>query len=76
MIGKDALNIVYKRFGIELAEDEAAFIAMHLINAEVNGNGTSSMSKITKVMQDICNLVKDSFYWYKKVIATQGEDLQ
>ena len=62
MIGKDALNIVYKRFGIELAEDEAAFIAMHLINAEVNGNGTSSMSKITKVMQDICNLVGHHFH--------------
>ena len=62
MIGKDALNIVYKRFGIELAEDEAAFIAMHLINAEVNGNGTSSMSKITKVMQDICNLVRHHFH--------------
>ena len=62
MIGKDALNIVYKRFGIELAEDEAAFIVMHLINAEVNGNGTSSMSKITKVMQDICNLVRHHFH--------------
>ena len=31
-----ALNIIKERFQVELPEDEAAFIALHIVNAEMD----------------------------------------
>ncbi|CAI8711795.1 MULTISPECIES: BglG family transcription antiterminator LicT [Bacillus] len=59
-IGKEALNKMENKLGIILPEDEAGFIAMHIVNAELNEE-MPNIVNITKVMQDILNIVKYHF---------------
>lgn len=59
-MGKEALNMIKDKFNIELPEDEAAFIALHIVNAELNEDMDIVMN-ITKVMQEILNIVKYNF---------------
>ena len=58
-----ALNMVAKintRFGSKLDENEAGFLAFHIINAEGNDNMNITI-EIVKSMQDIVNLVNQTF---------------
>ncbi|MFB9759209.1 PRD domain-containing protein [Ectobacillus funiculus] len=59
-IGKEALTKIEAKLGIVLPEDEAGFIAMHIVNAELNEE-MPNIVNITKVMQDILNIVKYHF---------------
>jgi len=56
-IGLEALGIIEKRLGIRLPEDEAGFIALHFVNAQLNSEMPQVM-QITKVMQEFLNIVK------------------
>ncbi|PKG22748.1 BglG family transcription antiterminator LicT [Niallia nealsonii] len=60
-IGMKALQLIEERLGILFPEDEAGFIAMHLVNADLNQE-MPNIANITKVMQTILNIVK---YHYK-----------
>jgi len=60
LIGKEALGIVKRRLDIELSEDEAGFIALHLVNAELDTNMEQSLA-MTEMIQDILNIVKYHF---------------
>lgn len=60
-IGKEALDMIKHKTGVELPEDEAAFIALHIVNAELNEE-MPNIVNITKVMQEILNLVKYHFH--------------
>ncbi len=60
-VGKDSLGIIEKKLGILLPEDEAASIALHLVNARVD-KSISEVVKIIKILQDLLNIVK---YHYK-----------
>lgn len=62
LIGKEALNIIKKRLNVELPEDEAGFIALHIVNAEMNLTDMDRTVEITKMIQRIINIVK---YYYK-----------
>lgn len=62
LIGKEALNIISNRLGILLPEDEAGFIALHIVNAELDLSQVSQVSEMTKVIQKIINIIK---YHYK-----------
>ncbi|MGX7203546.1 transcription antiterminator BglG [Enterococcus plantarum] len=62
LIGKEALNIISNRLNISLPEDEAGFIALHIVNAELDLSQVSQVSEMTKVIQKIINIVK---YHYK-----------
>ena len=46
---------------ISLSEDEASFIALHIINAEINGKELQSVIEMTKLIKDICNIVQYEF---------------
>ncbi|WP_445002530.1 BglG family transcription antiterminator LicT [Exiguobacterium alkaliphilum] len=59
-VGLQALELVKNKFGIELPEDEAAYIALHIVNAELNEEMPNIVS-MTKVIQEILNLVKYHF---------------
>lgn len=61
-IGVQAVGVVEEKFHVDLGEDEAAFIAMHILNAEANGKDTADTSRITKIIQEICNLVRHHFH--------------
>ncbi len=69
-----ALNIIRRHFHIELPEDEAAFIALHIVNAEMEDSNINKTLKVTKLMKEISNSVKsyfnveldvDSVYYYR-----------
>ncbi|MBS4207062.1 BglG family transcription antiterminator LicT [Bacillus sp. FJAT-50079] len=60
LIGLKALDKINHKFQLSLPEDEAGFIAIHLINAEMNEDVVNTMN-ITKFMQQIINIVKYHF---------------
>ncbi|MDO5411095.1 MAG: PRD domain-containing protein [Lachnospiraceae bacterium] len=61
-IGLWALERIKEKFKIELPEDEAGFIALHLANAEMDGEAMHNMYEITRIMQEIVNIVKYYFH--------------
>ncbi|AUH00491.1 transcriptional antiterminator BglG [Pectobacteriaceae bacterium CE70] len=56
-VGLEALDIIEQRLGIRLPEDEAGFIALHLVNAQLDSH-MPEVIQITKIMQEILNIVK------------------
>ena len=77
-IGQKAVEMIAQRTNIILPEDEAGFIALHFVNAQMeeNPDKVEDMYTITKVMQEISNIVKyyfnmeydeDSVYYYRFV---------
>lgn len=59
-VGLEALNMICEHFGVILPEDEAGFLALHLVNAELNEE-MPVINDMTKVMQDILTIVKYHF---------------
>ncbi|MGL5978658.1 MAG: BglG family transcription antiterminator LicT [Erysipelotrichaceae bacterium] len=73
-IGLQALALIKTQLNIELPEDEAGFIAFHIVNADMDETNLSQIVEITKLMQEISNIVKyyfkmefdlDSVYYYR-----------
>lgn len=60
-IGKEALSIIKKRLGIELPEDEAGFITLHIVSALMDSSTVGETAEMTKVIQNILNIVKYHF---------------
>lgn len=59
-IGLESVKMIKEKLGIELPEDEAGFIALHILNAELNDD-VSNIMAITKVIQEILRIVKYHF---------------
>ena len=59
-IGLYAIGLIKEKIGINLPEDEAANIAIHIANAELHEQ-MSIMLDIIKIVQDILNIVKYHF---------------
>lgn len=75
-VGLNALDMIEKRYHVRLPEDEAGFIALHIVNAEIDEENMQNMYQITKFMKEILNIVKykfhvifdeDSIYYYRFV---------
>jgi beta-glucoside operon transcriptional antiterminator len=60
-IALKALDLINKEFLVELPEDEAGSIALHIVNAELGSEMEETM-KITQLIQKVLNLVR---YQYK-----------
>lgn len=60
-IALKALDIIKKEFNVELPEDEAGSIALHIVNAELGSEMEETM-KITQLIHKVLNLVR---YQYK-----------
>lgn len=62
-ISLKALEFIKDELDISLPEDEAANIALHLINAQVNKNYNKSkdIAKQTRMINDILNIVKYTY---------------
>lgn len=56
LIGKYAIELIKKRLGILMTEDEAANIALHIVNAEYNTDMKDAL-KITTLISDILNII-------------------
>lgn len=59
-MGLHALDIVKEKLGISLKEDEAGFIALHIVNAELDTN-MNEMVQITSLIQDILEITKNYY---------------
>lgn len=69
-LGQYCLSEIKKHLGIELHEDEAAFIALHIVNAELNTN-MSEMYDITKLIERTISVVE---YFYQKKFDRESLD--
>lgn len=56
-----ALEMVKEETGIELEEDEAGSIALHLVNSQLSGEGIQTTVQLTKMVNSILNIVKYHF---------------
>lgn len=72
-LGEKALEMIKEAYGLELPLDEAGFIALHLVNAELN-DSIQNTYEMTKVIQEIISIVKyyfnltfdeNSVYYYR-----------
>lgn len=59
-IGMKALDIIESKTGVRLPDDEAGFIAFHIVNAQLS-EGNTLASDITKLMQEVLNIVRYHF---------------
>lgn len=73
LVGLYAIDMIKERFNVQLSEDEAGFIALHLVNAQLNIN-KKSVQEITALMQEIEKIVRlyfridldvESVYYYR-----------
>ncbi|HEY2491607.1 MAG TPA: PRD domain-containing protein [Paenibacillus sp.] len=60
-LGMDALQFIENTTGVALGEDEAGFIALHIVNARMDGNEMKSTLKMTEIVQNILNFVTYHF---------------
>ncbi|MCH1939842.1 BglG family transcription antiterminator LicT [Holdemania massiliensis] len=60
-IGLLAKEMIEKKFQIELPLDEAAYIAMHIVNAETKDSTLDETMRITKLIQDIIKIIRMFF---------------
>lgn len=59
-IGCRAVALVKEKTGVELPEDEAGFIALHIVNAEMDGD-IRKAGTIPEMIKDILNIVRYTF---------------
>lgn len=59
-MGLHALEIIKNSLGVQLGDDEAGFIALHIVNAELDTD-MSSMVQITNLIQSILEIVRNYY---------------
>lgn len=59
-IGLEVVQIIKEKFDIQLLEDEAAFIALHIVNAEFDVE-LENVNLVTTLIQDILKVVRYNF---------------
>ena len=95
-IAQYALTLIKESYGIEMKEDEAAYLAYHFVIDELGQQDGPDPGLMTEIVGNIIENVEKSFQielneedwnyqrflthlksfdWYKKVIATNGDDL-
>ncbi len=60
-LGLKALDIIERELKVRLPDDEAGFIALHIVNAEMDEANLAQVYQITQVIQELCNLVRYHF---------------
>jgi beta-glucoside operon transcriptional antiterminator len=58
--GKQAIANIKEKLGAQLSEDEAGFIALHIVNAELE-TGMGDMLSITKMILGIIEIIEDHY---------------
>lgn len=60
-IGKKAIQWICEETGLDLGEDEAAFIAMHIVASELDHGASTDIQKITELITTILQIVRLHF---------------
>lgn len=61
LIGKEAVSIIRNRLNVDLSENEAGFIALHIVNANLDMKEVSQAAEMAEIIQNILNIVKYHF---------------
>ncbi|UUX35054.1 BglG family transcription antiterminator LicT [Fundicoccus culcitae] len=61
LIGKEALVMIHQKLGYQLPEDEAGFIALHIVNAKLKNSNVEQITEMTKIIQNILKIVTYEF---------------
>lgn len=61
-VGLQILEMINDKYGVQLPQDEAGFIAMHLVNAEMDEDSLNNAYVTVKIIQDITNIVRHFFH--------------
>ena len=61
-IGLRALELIKNKFHIQLPNDEAGFIALHIVNVELDEDNMDHIFQVTKEIQEIMTIVKYHFH--------------
>lgn len=69
-VGLYGLDLIEKRYNLKMKEDEAGFIALHIVSAEVS-NDIQDIYEITGFIQNVVNIVK---YYFKYDFDTESLD--
>ncbi len=56
-VASEVVQMINKEFDVVLPEDEAAFITLHFVNAELNGDMNNTM-QITKVVNELLTIIR------------------
>lgn len=57
-VGRDAVDLVRRRLGIDLPDDEAVAVAMHIVNAQFSGSNIAPMIEMTTKLNRILSLIE------------------
>jgi beta-glucoside operon transcriptional antiterminator len=60
-LGKIGLELIAEHTGVMMAPDEATSIALHFVNAQKEGQLIEETMKVTRIVQDILNIVRLHF---------------
>lgn len=60
-VGLEAVNIINEELKIKMSTEEAPFIALHFINAQIGAKDMGDTTKITAITGEILNIVKYHF---------------
>lgn len=60
-VGKKTLEIIKDDLHVELEDDEAAFIAIHFVNAGLENNNNSAYD-VTKIVKEVEDIVKNYYH--------------
>ncbi|GIN06876.1 transcription antiterminator BglG [Shouchella clausii] len=55
------LDIIEEQTGVRFPEDEAASIALHLVNSELSGGNLATAVQVTELVNNVLNIVKYHF---------------
>lgn len=69
-IGLYGITLIEKNYNLKMEEDEAGFIALHIVSAEIS-NDIQDIYEITGFIQNIVNIVK---YYFKYDFDTESLD--
>ena len=74
-----------RTFKVELPEDEIGFITLHIVNAEMDNENLKQTMEVTKLMQEISNIVRyyfsvefntESVYYYRFITHLKNFSIQ
>lgn len=69
-LGRDCLERIEQQLGVALSKDEAGFIALHIVNAELN----TSMSIMNDITQFVDGCIQVIEYYYHKTYDRESLD--
>ena len=60
-VGKKALTIIQKMMGISFEDTEASLIALHFVNAQIDGQSMGDTIKMTHLTKEIVKIIQNIF---------------